>query len=346
MTASRDALRWGVIGTGGIARAFAVDLQRLPDARLVAVGSRTLAAAQRFAADLAGARAHGCWADLVADDTVDAVYVATPHPTHARAALLAIEAGKHVLVEKPFTMDAAQARAVVGAARAAGVFCLEAMWTRFLPQVRRIRELIADGAIGEVVSVTADHGQWFAADPAHRLFDPALGGGAMLDLGIYPVSWASMVLGRPSEVLAASDPTITGVDAQTSMVLRHPGGAHAVLTCTLRSATPRRAFIAGTEGAIDVDPTFYAPPSFTLRRRDGLLEQFATPTEVTAGPGKGLRFEAAEVGLRVRQGELESPHLPLDETIAIMETMDEVRRQVGLTYPDPSSPRSSSPPSR
>jgi len=335
MTGTDGVLRWGVIGTGGIARAFVLDLQGLPDARLVAVGSRTPTAAQAFTADLPGARPHGSWADLVADDTVDAVYVATPHATHAEAALLAIAAGKHVLVEKPFTMDAAQARAVVAAARAADVLCLEAMWTRFLPHVRRIRELIADGAIGEVCTVTADHGQWFVRDPEHRLFNPALGGGALLDLGIYPVSWASMVLGRPSQVLAASDPAFTGVDAQTSMVLRHPGGAHAVLTCSLRSATPRRAFIAGTEGAIDVDPTFYALTSFTLRRRDGLVERFSSPPEAGAGPGKGLRFEAAEVGLRVRQGELESPHLPLDETVSIMETMDEVSRQTCLTFPSP-----------
>ena len=347
MTEQDGVLRWGIIGTGGIARAFATDLQGLPDAHLVAVGSRTTEAARAFVARASAAgvegpsgpvRAHGSWADLVADDTVDAVYVATPHPWHAQVALQAIAAGKHVLVEKPFTMDAAQARSVVAAARAAGVFCLEAMWTRFLPHTLRIRELIADGAIGEVTTVSADHGQWFADDPGHRLFDPVLGGGALLDLGIYPVSWASMVLGAPSLVLAASDPAFTGVDGQTSILLRHPGGAHAALTFTLRSATPRRAFIAGTEGAIDVDPTFYAMTSFTLHRRDGLVERFEPPAEATAGPGKGLRFEAAEVGLRVRRGELESPHLPLHETISIMETLDEVRRQIGLTFPPQPSP--------
>ena len=337
-------LRWGILGTGGIARDFATDLAAVPDARLAAVGSRTQEAADafaaRFAATAPGLRAHGSWTDLVHDPDVDAVYVATPHPWHAAAALLAIGAGRHVLVEKPFTMDAAQARQVVAAARAAGVFCMEAMWTRFLPHVRRIRELIAEGALGEVVTVSADHGQWFTADPVHRLFDPALGGGALLDLGIYPVSWASMVLGPPSAVHAVSEPAFTGVDGQTSILLRHPGGAQALLTCTLSSATPRRAWIAGTEGTIDVEPTFYAPAAFTLSRRDGRVERFDSPPEIAAGPGKGLRYQAMEVGLRVRGGELESPLLPLDETVSIMETLDEVRRQIGLIYPDvPSTPR-------
>ena len=338
-------LRWGILGTGGIARGFAQDLAGVPGAHLVAVGSRTQAAATAFAADVAGSfpgvRAHASWAALVADDAVDAVYVATPHPWHAEGALLAIAAGRHVLVEKPFTMDAAQAREVVAAARAAGVVCLEAMWTRFLPHTRRLRDLVAQGAIGEVVTVSADHGQWFPADPAHRLFDPALGGGALLDLGIYVVSWASMLLGTPSSVLASSTPAFTGVDAQTSIVLGYPARAgqeasvaQAVLTCTLAAATPRRAFVAGTEGAIDVDPTFYAPTGFTLTRRDGRVERFDTPPEFATSPGKGLRLEAAEVAHLVALGTLESPHLPLDETISIMETLDEVRRQVGLTYAD------------
>jgi len=339
VTTSDQPLRWGIIGTGGIAGQFAADLAGVPGARLTAVGSRTQESAAAFAARCAaahpGVRAHGSWADLVADPAVDAVYVATPHPWHAPAALLAVEAGRHVLVEKPFTMDAGEARQVVAAARAAGVFCMEAMWTRFLPHVRRLRELIAEGAIGTPVTVSADHGQWFAPDPGHRLFDPALGGGALLDLGIYPVSWASMVLGPPSAVHAVSDPAATGVDAQTSVVLRHPGGAQAVLTCTLASATPRRAFVAGTEGAIEVEPTFYAPTSFTLTRRDGRTERFDSPPGTAAGPGKGLRFQAEEVGLRVAAGELESPHLPLHETVSIMETMDEIRRQIGLTFPAP-----------
>jgi predicted dehydrogenase len=327
MTASERPLRWGIVGTGGIARKFATELAATPDGALTAVGSRTTEAARAFAGDFPGVRAHGSWADLVDDDTVDAVYVATPHPWHAEVALLAVGAGRHVLVEKPFTMDGKQAREVVAAARAAGVFCLEAMWTRFLPHTLRIRQLVANGAIGTPVTVSADHGQWFAEDRTHRLFSPELGGGALLDLGIYPVSWASMLLGRPSEVVAAADPAFTGVDGQTSILLRHPGGAQAVLTCTLRAITPCRSVIAGTEGVIEVDTRFYAPTSFTLRRRDGLVERFETPPELLAGPGKGMRFEASEVAHRVRHGETESPHLPLDETVTIMDTLDEIRHR-------------------
>jgi predicted dehydrogenase len=327
-------LRWGILGTGGIARSFATDLAGVPGARLVAVGSRTDESAAAFAAAFPGVRPHGSWASLVADDEVDAVYVATPHPWHAENALQAIGAGRHVLVEKPFTMDAGQARTVVAAAREAGVVCLEAMWTRFLPHTLRIRELLAERAVGDVVTVTADHGQWFPQDASHRLFDPALGGGALLDLGIYVVSWASMVLGPPSSVTASATRAFTGVDAQTSMILGYPDGvAQSLLTCTLASATPRRAVIAGTEGVIEVDGTFYAPTSFTLTRRDGVRERFETPADFGSSPGKGLREEAREVARLVAVGERESPHLPLDETVSIMETLDEVRRQIGLTYP-------------
>lgn len=320
-------LRWGVLGTGGIARSFIREVGALDDARVVAVGSRTTERADLVAAELGVSAAHGSLAELVTDPAVQAVYVATPHPAHAEGALAAIAAGKHVLVEKPFTMNAAQARQVAAAARAAGVFCLEAMWTRFLPHAVRIRELLADGALGEIRTVVADHGQGFAPDPGHRLYSPALGGGAVLDLGIYPLSWVVMVLGIPSSVTAVSDPAMTGVDATTSVVLRYPGGVHAVITTTLTARTACRTFITGTAGTIDVEPIFYAPTGFTLTRRDGHSERFETPP--LAGPGKGLRFEALEVARCVRAGLTESPVLPLDETVAIMELVDEIHRQIG-----------------
>ncbi len=335
-------LGWGIVGTGGIAHRFAEDLAGLPDARLVAVGSRTHVAASQFVSEFEatfeGLRGYGSWAELMSDPHIDAVYVATPHPWHAPAALLAISAGKHVLVEKPFTMNAAEAKSVVQAARDAGVFCMEAMWTRFLPHARRVRELVADGAVGEVVALSADVGQWFVPDPSHRLFARGLGGGALLDLGVYAVSWASMILGQPKALAALSESTSTGVDALTSAVLHYESGAQAVVTCTLSSTTPRRAFIAGTEGAIDVGNRFYGPTSFTLHRMDGRKEEFESPAGTGAGPGKGLRFEAAEVALRIRNNETESPIMPLSESVAVMETMDEIRRQIGLTYPMLSSP--------
>jgi len=326
-------LRWGVVGTGGIAAKFVADLGLLPDAEVVAVGSRSVGGAESFGDRFEIDRRHGSYADLVADPDIDAVYIATPHPFHAEHALLAIAAGKPVLVEKPFTMNACEARAVVDAARAAGVFCMEAMWTRFLPHMIRLRELLAEGAIGEVLALSADQGMRFEPDPEHRLFAPELGGGALLDLGIYPFSFASMVLGEPQTVRASATPAFTGVDQTTSAVLTYPGGAHAVLICTSAAATPMRAWIAGSQGRIDIDRPWYQASSFTLTRADGRTERFETPDgvvqDVAQGRAKGMRFEMARC---LRAGLLESPMMPLDETVTIIGTLDEVRDQIGLDY--------------
>jgi predicted dehydrogenase len=287
---------------------------------VVAVGSRRQATADAYAERFGVARAYEGYEALVADEEVDVVYVSTPHPMHHPDALLALRAGKHVLVEKPFTMNAEEAEEIVGEARSRGLFCMEAMWARFLPHVRELRRLLADGALGDVVTVHADHAQWFEEDPAHRLFAPELGGGALLDLGIYPVSFASMVLGPPARVLALADPAFTGVDAQTSILLGYDSGAHAVLNCTLRAVGTTRAAIVGTEGRIEIDGSFYQPVAFTLIPRQGEPRRlFDPPAE------GGLRHEADEVARCIEAGELESPEMPLDETVAIMRTMDAVR---------------------
>jgi predicted dehydrogenase len=321
-------IRWGILATGLIARMFTRDLALLPDAEVVAVGSRTQEAADLFADEFGIAHRHGSYQALVEDPDVDVIYVATPHPGHYATTLAAIEAGRAVLVEKPFTMDAAEAERLIEAARMHRVFVLEAMWTRFLPHMVRIREILAAGTLGEVVSVTAEHGQWFAHDAEHRIFAPVLGGGALLDLGIYPLSFASMVLGEPRRVTAVSDAAFTGVDAQTSMILQHDGGAQAVLTTTSYAATSNAAAINGTEARIDIAGTFYVPTSFTVTSRDGqVLETFESDD-----PGRGMQHQAAEVHRCLRAGELESPVLTLAETLAIMRTMDEVRRQIGLDY--------------
>ena len=321
-------IRWGILGAGGIATKFCDDLALLPDHDIAAVGARTAGSSDAFASRFGIERVHPSYADLVADPDVDAIYVATPHPMHHDAAHLAIEAGKAVLVEKPFTMDAAEARSLVAAARDSGTFLMEAMWTRFLPHMVAIREVLASGRLGDLVLVTAEHGQWFEPDPDFRLFAPGLGGGALLDLGIYPVSFASMVLGTPTHVTAVSNPAFTGVDAQTSMILRDDAGRHAVLTTTLSAASANGAVITGTDSRIEIDPTFYRPTGFTIVGRDGSRERVES-----AHDGNGLRHQAAEVGRCLRAGLTESPVLPLDETVSIMETMDEVRRQIGLTYP-------------
>jgi predicted dehydrogenase len=321
--------RWGIVGTGGIASTFAADLELLDDARVVAVGSRSQEKAQEFATRFSVAHRHASYEALAEDPDVDAVYVSTPHPMHHSAAMLALRAGKAVLVEKPFTVNAAEADELIAEARARNVFLMEAMWTRFLPHMARIRELLAEGALGDLRTVTADHGQWFVLDAEHRLFAPTLAGGALLDLGVYPLSFASMVFGAPSQVTAVSEAAFTGVDGQTSMLLQYELGGQSVLTTTLEAASPNRAAIVGTEARIEIDRTWYAPTTFTLTSREGkVLERFDAPVA-----GKGIRFEAAEVARCMGKGLTESPLLPLDETRSIMATMDEVRRQIGLTYP-------------
>ena len=315
-------MRWGILGTGGIAGVFATDLALTDSGVVAAVGSRSRQSADRFADTFGIERRHASYDSLVADPDIDAVYVATPHPMHRDNALLALEAGKPVLVEKPFAMNAAEARDIVALAREKGLFAMEAMWTRFLPHVGVIREWLAQGVLGEIVMVTADHGQWFAEDRAFRLFAPDLGGGALLDLGVYPVSFASMVLGTPNRILSMSDPAFTGVDAQTSMLFGYGGGAQAVLTCTLRAKSPTTASIVGTNARIEVEGDFYAPAGVTLIPRTG------EPTTVASvHEGRGLRHQADEVAKRLAAGDTESPLMGLDESISIMETMDAVLAQ-------------------
>jgi predicted dehydrogenase len=312
-----ELLRWGIIGAGGIAGVFAADVHASGCGRVVAVGSRAQDTADRFAAKYEVERAYPTYEAMVADPDVDAVYVATPHPMHHANTLLALEAGKHVLVEKAFTMNAAEARDLVDAAGRSGLFLMEAMWPRFLPHVA---DETAD--LGEIVTVTADHGQWFAKDPKHRLFAPELGGSALLDLGVYPVSWASMILGPPDRVVSLITPSFTGVDGQTSILLGHPDGSQAVLTCTAFARSPITSAIIGTDARIEVDGSFYAPGGFTLVPRQGDPVRYDPPFT-----GKGHWYEAAEVARCVGEGLLESPLLPLAETVSIMETMDTVLAQ-------------------
>ena len=327
-----EPIRWGLMATGGIARTFALDLQQhVPDAVLTAVGSRSQASADAFADEFGIATRHASYAALAADPDVDVVYVSPPHPGHHEATLSALRGGKAVLCEKPFAMDLAQSQEMVDVARSSGLLLVEAMWTRFLPTMRRVREILDSGRLGRIVYVTAEHGQWFAEDAAHRLFAPALGGGALLDLGVYPVSFAHFVLGAPARITAVSDPAFTGVDATTSAVLQYEGGAHAVLTTTLAAASANAAVIHGTDARLELDGVFYTPTSFRLVARDGtVLDSYSPP----AG-GRGMEHEAIEVNRCLRAGLTETPLMPLAETLAVMATLDEIRRQIGLSYPAP-----------
>jgi predicted dehydrogenase len=322
-----DPIRWGILATGTIARHFAQDLRGMPDAEVAAVGSRSQEAADRFAAEHDIPRAYGSWQALADDPDVDAIYVATPHSAHHPASLICLRAGKAVLCEKPFTLDLAQAEDLVAAARTAGVFLMEAMWMRFFPAIHTVCGLIADGVIGDVTAVHADFGLSTPLDPTHRLRARELGGGALLDLGVYPVTFAHLVLGAPTEMRASARLTAEGVDENTAMIFAYPSGALASLTCSLVGDSPRTATVTGTRGRIELPRNFYRPTHFTLTRDRAEPEVVPTPFD-----GLGYHFEAAEVH-RCLRGELtESSVAPLTETLAVMTTLDAVRNQIGVTY--------------
>ncbi|WP_336697716.1 Gfo/Idh/MocA family protein [Curtobacterium sp. USHLN213] len=322
------SLRWGIVGPGWIAGAFVDALHRHTTQQVVAVASRSQDRAESFASEhgvehtVVGVEA------LLARSDIDVVYIATPQSEHATVALAAIAAGKHVLVEKPFTVTADEARTVAAAARAAGVLAMEAMWSRYLPQASVIRKLIADGALGTVQSVLADHGQAIPFSPDHRLFRPELGGGALLDLGIYTLQFASMVLGNPSTVTARGTMTDTGVDAAATLILDHESGAQAALFTTILARTPMAASIAGTEGTIVLDGVFYAPTTLKVwgAEHGSTVLHWADPTGVQGFDA--LSWEATALARFVGDGRTESPLHTIDETVAVLETIDTARAQI------------------
>lgn len=325
---TEEPFRWGIMGTGNIATKFAQDLELSTSCTLAAVGSRSNANAQLFQRRFGAPRAYDSYEALVGDDAVEAIYVAVPNRAHYPAGDLALRAGKAVLVEKPFTMDVGEARALVELANEQRAFLMEGMWSRCLPHMAHIRELLADGRLGDVRMVVAEHGIWFPRDATHRMYDPALGGGALLDLGVYLLSLASMVLGPPRRIHATSEFAFTGVDAQTAMVLQYDGGRQAVLASSMETLMGNRATISGSQARIDIDGTWYRPTSFTLTDRQGGAEFFDHRDQ-----GNGLRYEAEEVARCVGAGLLESPIMPWRETLQIMATMDEIRHQIGLRFP-------------
>ncbi|WP_426623039.1 Gfo/Idh/MocA family protein [Leifsonia sp. McL0607] len=326
--ADAPALRWGVIGPGGIAADFTDALHAHTSQRMVACGSRSPERAAAFAAAHGIERAHGSYEALVADPDVDVVYVATPHSEHLEHALLAIRAGKHVLIEKPIAATAEQARVIAAAARAAGVFAMEAMWTRYLPQTDIVRQLLADGVLGEVRVVTADFGGRAPFDPTGRLWNPALAGGALLDLGVYVVSWASFALGAPAGIIATGTLASTGVDEQVALVLTSARGGQALLSTGLRAGTPSLAAIAGTDARIELDSPFWGASGLRVFRADGRLA--AQWTDPYGRPHRqGMSYEAAALARFVAEGRTESPLHSLDEAVSALTTIDEARRQLG-----------------
>ncbi|MDR7251499.1 putative dehydrogenase [Nocardioides sp. BE266] len=315
--------RWGIAATGRMAAAFATDLALVPDAELAFVGSRTPDRAAEFAGQFS-ASGSGTYRDLLAAD-LDVVYIATPHPQHHALALAAIEAGTPVLVEKAFTATLAGAQEVVDAARAAGLFCMEAMWTRFQPAVVRAKELVDAGEIGEPLMVTADFGAQRDFDPASRLFDLALGGGSVLDLGVYPISLAQYVLGRPDSVTVTGTTYPNGADRSAAIHLAHEDGRAAALMCTLAAETPGRAVVVGTEGSLELQPRFHHPDSFVVRRNGQDPEEVELPRT-----GAGYFHQAVEVQRCLAEGLTESPTMPLADTLDVQWVLEECLGQLGI----------------
>jgi len=340
-TTARPRIGWGLVGAGGISDAHARALSYVPEARLVAVGSRDVAKAQAFIARPRGAesiaepvRAHGSYQALVDDPEVDVVYIGTPHPDHIDTMRLALAAGKAVLCEKPFTLNRRQAESAVALARRHDVFLMEAMWMRCVPAMVELKRLLAEGAIGQPVSVSADFGFSAAGLPAtHRALAPELAGGGLLDIGIYPLNFAAFVLGEIVGVQADAELGPTGVDVHTVFGMRHAGGQRSQGMSSLRATTPCRATVFGTAGCIDVTPPFYAAQQLRVMRGSRPWEE--APVEVLDRPWRGNRYvhQVEEVHRCLRAGLAESPVMPLDETVALVGWMDTMRAQFGLRYP-------------
>ncbi|WP_407110181.1 Gfo/Idh/MocA family protein [Streptomyces sp. DSM 116494] len=326
--------RWGILATGGMAATFTADLVDMPDAEIVAVASRSAEPAKAFAERFGIPRAYGDWESLARDEEIDVVYVATPHTAHRAAAGLMLESGRNVLCEKPFTLNVREAEELVALARGNGRFLMEAMWMYCHPMVRRLKALVDDGAIGEVRSVHADFGLEGPFPASHRLRDPALGGGALLDLGVYPVSFAQLLLGEPSDIAARAVLSEESVDLQTGALLSWESGALASVHCSIVGGTATSASITGSKGRVDIPYGFFFPERFTLHRTGRDPEEFAA--DPADGARGSLKHEAAEVMRALRAGETESPLVPLDGTLAVMRTLDTIRDRVGVRYPQES----------
>jgi predicted dehydrogenase len=360
--------RWGILGTGSIAHLFAQGLQSLSDAQLTAVGSRTLASAQKFSAQYQVPRAYGSYAELVQDPNIDVIYIATPNTLHKEHALLCLQAGKPILCEKPFALNAQEAWEVIDLAREKGLFCMEAMWMRFLPLIQQVRTLIQSGAIGEIRQLSADFGI-AKPYPSDRTFQLDLAGGALLDLGVYPLHLAVMLLGAPKNVVGQATIGQTGVDEQCTLLLQYAQGALATLSASLRNTTPTEALIIGSKGQIRIHAPLYRPHQISisyfsetvsvvktepgppgklaalkqkplvqnlyLRFGVPLLQRLRQGTSVVFEPcvGNGYQHQAAEVMSCLQAGRIQSAVMPLAQTLQVLELTDALRQQWGLRYP-------------
>jgi predicted dehydrogenase len=320
--------KWGIIGAGWIAGQFAEDLALLPNAELGAIASRSPERAGEFAEKHRIPKAYGSWEEMAGDDSIDIVYVATYHPFHFENTLACLEQGKAVLCEKPFTMNRGELEILADTARSGKVFLMEAIWTRFLPSTMKVMEIMSNGELGDLQSVYADFGFRLEFDPGHRLYDPAKGGGALLDIGIYPVFISLLTAGRPDRIQAHARFAATGTDHSCSMIFEQAGNVVSSLNCTLTAESPVEANLLFEKGRIRMDPWFLTPGPVTLFSGEGEPEHIEFPE-----PGHGYHYEASEVMRCMDQGLTESPLLPLDFSLELMETLDRVRKICGIHYP-------------
>lgn len=323
-----QTLKWGILGPGSISTKFATGLQSASNGRLVAVGSRNKERAEAFAQQFGATNVHDSYEALAADPDIDAIYIGSPHTFHKDHAIMCMRAGKHVLCEKPFAVNANDAAEMIAVAQETGLFLMEAMWTRYLPVHEKIRELIAAGVIGDVRKLFADFGfRMGTVLPDHRLFNPALGGGALLDVGIYPLSLASNLFGTPNRIASLANLGSTGVDEENAFILGYENGEMALCSSDIQAHTPWEATIIGTAGSIKIHTPWFCPNQFTLKIDN-------TETLYTLDyKGNGYTHEAEEVANCIAEGKTESAGMPLVETLTIMQTMDQLRAQWGLKYP-------------
>ena len=321
-------IRWGILAPGNISRKFATGLGSLPNTELLAVGSRSQESADAFGDKFSIPRRYNSYEALVNDPDLDVIYIGSPHSFHKEHTLLCLNAGKAVLCEKPFAINVREAEEMVALARQKKIFLMEAMWTRYLPHMVKVREIIASGAIGEVRMLKADFGFRIEVNPEGRLFNPQLGGGGLLDVGIYPISLAYMLFGAPTEIKTFANLGSTGIDEEAAILFRHQKGQMALLSTAVRLDTPWETFILGTQGRIQIHRPWWSPTNFTLFVNGKDPEYIKVDC-----PLNGYNYEALEVAQCLREGKLESSMTPLDETLEIMRTLDALRDEWGLNYP-------------
>jgi len=319
---------WGIIGTGTISNLFAEGLTTLDQAIIYAVGSRNQATADRFAEKWQISHAYDSYEAVYADPEVDVVYIGTPHNFHFQNVRDALTGGKHVLCEKPFTINAAEARELVALARRKNLFLMDAMWNRFQPWFQVVNDLLKEERLGELLHFKADLSFRFDVGSEHRIYNRDLGGGALLDLGVYPIALASAFLGKPSEIKSMSHLYDTGVDDQVSMLFGYTSGAIAELGCSARYLTKNNATLHGSRGFLEIHGMIIRPEKITIHEQGQEMIEIDTPYTSNA-----YQYEAEAVMEMLDLERIEHPLMPLEETIEIMETMDQIRRNIKLTYP-------------